>query len=187
MSSQGNDIYDIHIDELQKKAVTADIGPVVIEGSPGSGKTTALITRALILVMDSVSAESIFFLTPGDGRQAMAVKTAISSDVPRITNAIPYEHISRLKVSSYRGLAISWLRRFGPEVSGIPGDFPIWSRRQALNIAHWIALKGGGDQHIDLNEIPDAMRWYRFRRSSLPEIAVAGVPSHWHEFLQMDV
>lgn len=184
MSSEVNDIY---MDELQAQAVTAHIGPVVIviEGAPGSGKTTALIMRALILMKDSVPEESIFLLTPGDGRQAMAVKTAIANDVPRITNAIPHEHVSRLRVSSYRGLAISWLRRFGPEVLGIPRDFRVWSRKQALWAAYRITVKDDSDGHTLASEVPDVMRWYRLRRSSLPEIAISGVPSHWNEFLQL--
>ena len=182
MSSEVNDIY---MDELQAQAVTADIGPVVIEGAPGSGKTTALIMRALILMKDSVPEESIFLLTPGDGRQAMAVKAAIANDVLRLTNIIPLEQVSRLRVSSYRDLAISWLRRFGPEVLVIPKDFRVWSRKPALWAAYRLTLKGESDGHTLASEVPDVMRWYRFRRSSLPEIAVPDVPSHWHEFLQM--
>ena len=182
MTSQGN---DIELDDLQSKAVTAHLGPVAVEGAPGSGKTTALITRALVLMKDGVPPESLFFLTPGDGRQALAVKTAISNDVPRLTDTIPHERISRLKISSYRGLAISWLRRFGPEVLGIPKDFGVWSRRRASLAAYGMILENGSDWPISASEVPDVMRWHRFRRSSLPEIAVAGAPSHWHEFLQM--
>ena len=182
MTSQGN---DIELDDLQSKAVTAHFGPVAIEGAPGSGKTTALITRALVLMKDGVPPESLFFLTPGDGRQALAVKTAISNDVPRLTDTIPHEHISRLRVSSYRGLAISWLRRFGPEVLGISKDFRVSSRKQALLAAYGMIVGNGSDWHISASEVPDLMRWHRFRRSSLPEIAVPGVPSHWHEFIQM--
>ena len=39
----------IRLDELQWKAAGGKVGPIVIEGGPGSGKTTALMTRALLL------------------------------------------------------------------------------------------------------------------------------------------
>ena len=174
----------IRLDELQWKAAGAKVGPIVIEGGPGSGKTTALMTRALLLMQNKVPERSILFLTPGDDRQAETLKTAVLRDLPRLTQAMPPERTALLHHYSYRTLAISWVRRFGPEVLGIPKDMAVWNRTQARVTTYRLAENSNLDRNPASYELRDVMRWNRFRRSRLTENIVPDVPSHWHEFVQ---
>ena len=56
MTSQDN----LRLDTDQLEAARVEVGPVLVEGAPGSGKTTVLITRAVLLLRNNVPPKSIF-------------------------------------------------------------------------------------------------------------------------------
>ena len=180
MTSQDN----LRLDTDQLEAARVEVGPVLVEGAPGSGKTTVLITRAVLLLRNNVPPKSIFFLTPNN-RQALEIEQTFTGEVQRLTKKISAETADAVQKATPQAFAISYLRRFGAGTQGVPSDFTLWSRRKTAEVIGLFATAGNHGLGVSASDIPDVIRWQRFRQSRLPEIAVHGIPSHWQEVMQL--
>ena len=180
MRSQGR----IRLDEHQWEAARAEVGPVLIEGAPGSGKTTVLIAHAVLLLRSNVPARSIFFLTP-NSRWALEMGWRFTGEAQRMSERISPEAADTVQKATIRDFAASLLRHLGTDTSGIPREFTLWSRRKTAEVIARFAAAGNRGRGVSADDIPDIMRWYRYRRSGVPEVAVPGIPSHWQEVMQL--
>ena len=131
----------LRLDTDQLEASRAEVGPVLVEGAPGSGKTTVLITRAVLLLRNNVPPKSIFFLIPNN-RQALEIGRTFTREVQRLTKRISPETADAVQKATPQAFAASYLRRFNTGTQGIPNKFTLWSRRKTAEVIGRFATAG---------------------------------------------
>ena len=174
----------ILLDQVQHAAATSPVGPVLVEGGSGTGKSLTLHARAASLLKDGVSPRSIIYLNQ-NLRRALAVRSTFSEELGRITEGVSGEAAASVRITTIQLLADSWLRRFGAETAGIPHDFTVWDRRRSEEVVRELVKRGAYQLRIFDEDIPGILRWHRLRCSKMQEMDIQGVPPLWHEIIQL--
>ena len=174
----------IPLDPAQHAAASAPVGPVLVEGGPGTGKGVALHARAAFLLKAGVSPRSIIHLNL-NLRGALAVRSTFPEQLGRIAEGVSREVAASVRITTIQLLADSWLRRFGPEKAGIRNDFTVWDRRRSEEVVRELVKRGAYRLRIFDEDVPDILRWHRLRCSRMQEMDIQGVPALWPEIIQL--
>ena len=170
--------------DAQPDAVNAPIGPVLVEGGPGTGKSFVLAARAATLLLEGADPKSIFRLTPNVHLVA-EIRTTFPSQLMRMNDRVTKEAAEAVQVGTIPGLAESLLRDLGPDTVQVSSDFLRWFPRQSEEVIRQLLSTSTLRARISHEDIPDILRWHRFRRSLFPEAEVPGIPSLWHEIVDL--
>ena len=157
------------------------LGPVLVEGGPGSGKGRTLSARVAVLLNTGASPRSIFYLTPNP-RRARQIRQTIAAQLPLISRRVTPEQAGAVQVASLRGFAETWLRYIGPQSQGITADFTLWSDQHSEQVMEQLLLANHHGSGISL-DVRDILRLHRYRRSSNPQLDVPGVPPPWTDLI----
>lgn len=168
----------------QRDAVAAPTGPVLVEGGPGTGKTLVLAARMAWLLTQDVDARAMLLLTP-NMRLAEETRRTLPSTLRLLTERVTREASEAVQVVSIQGLAESFLRRLGPNSVGISSEFNHWSHQESEEITKGLLSASNLHGRVSDGDIPDVLRWHRFRRSRLPETEVPGIPGLWNEIVEL--
>jgi len=98
------------LDDSQRAAAEIDSGPVLISAGPGTGKTSALVARALHLVERCVRSEHILALTFSN-KAASEMRERISSANPSAAR--------KMWIGTFHAFGLDILRRYGTRI-GLP-------------------------------------------------------------------
>ena len=170
--------------DAQPDAVNAPIGPVLVEGGPGTGKSFVLAARAATLLLEGADPKSIFRLTP-NVHLVPEIRTTFPSLLMRMTDRVTKEAAEAVKVGSIPGLAESLLRDLGPDTVQVNRDFLRWFPSRSDEVIRQLLSTSTLRARISEEDIPDILRWHRFRRSQFPEADVPGIPSLWHDIVDL--
>ena len=168
----------------QQDAANAPIGPVLVEGGPGTGKSFVLAFRAARLLEGGVDPKAIFRLTPNI-HLVPEIRTTFPSQLMRMNDRVTKEAAEAVQVGTIPGLAESLLRDLGPDTVQVSSDFLRWFPRQSEEVIRQLLSTSTLRARISHEDIPDILRWHRFRRSLFPEAEVPGIPSLWHEIVDL--
>ena len=168
----------------QPDAVNAPIGPVLVEGGPGTGKSFVLAVRAARLLAEGVDPKAIFRLTP-NAHMVGELRRTLPRELTRIIDGVSREASSAVQIHSIHGFAELWLREVGLASVGFSSDAKLLSRRESEEIIRQLLSPSTLQDRVADGDIPDILRWHRFRRSTIPETEVPGIPSLWHEIVNL--
>ena len=155
-------IPEVSLDRLQEKAATAPVGPVLISGGPGTGKTHTLIARIF------------WMLRSGEPPGSIAYLTANSWEVQDVRRQLDKAGVSQdVFVGTHNQLANSFLRRAGAAVLGLSPHYTIWDDRQATFFLALVAKVLHNDKErefprLKANEIGSLYRLDALNRSRSP-------------------
>ncbi len=113
------------LDPRQKGAAASPLGPVIIYGAPGTGKTHSLRARVAALVVAGEDPHGIVVLTKTTrAAQEFAVTLA---DIPEMK-----ERLAGIFIGTFHTYARSFVRQIGAHVLGIDPDYTLWGLDQCL-------------------------------------------------------
>ena len=163
----------IPLDRNQRAAVGSPVGPIIILGAPGSGKTHALIGRVNALIRSGASPDTITYLTHSS--QAAATvrwRMSAATDTPGIMVCSVSEFASHL----LRQEALAAAAARSP-------DYTVWDRQdtrtavqEIMNLSELPNLKGK-----ELDAFLDWQSGNQVRHRDEPRRAAAG---SWHDIRQ---
>ena len=168
----------------QQDAVNGPTGPILVEGGPGTGKSFVLAARAARLLAGRVDPKSIFRLTP-NAHMVEEIRRTLPRELRGIVDGVSKEASEAVEIHSIQDLAVLFLRHLGPASVQVSNDFKPLSRRQSEEIVRQLLSPSNLQARVADGDIPDILRWHRFRRSTIPETEVPGIPSLWHEIVDL--
>jgi DNA helicase-2/ATP-dependent DNA helicase PcrA len=98
------------LDSSQQEAACAELGPLLVEAGPGTGKTRTLVGRIAVLLEKGVNPSSILALTFSN-KAAEEMRTRIGQVAP--------EAAQRLWMGTFHAFGLELLRKFGASL-GLP-------------------------------------------------------------------
>ena len=168
----------------QQDAVNAPTGPILVEGGPGTGKSFVLAARAARLLAGGVDPKAIFRLTP-NAHMVEEIRRTLPTEMRGIIDGVTKEASEAVQIHSIQDLAELCLREVGPTSVGFSSDAKLLSRRESEEIIRQLLSPSTLQDRVADGDIPDILRWHRFRRSTIPETEVPGIPSLWHEIVDL--
>ena len=168
----------------QQDAVNAHTGPILVEGGPGTGKSFVLAARAARLLAGGVDPKAIFRLTP-NAHMVEEIRRTLPTEMRGIIDGVTKEASEAVEIHSIQDLAVFFLQNLGPASVQVSNDFKPLSRRQSEEIVKQLLSPRTLQARVADGDIPDILRWHRFRRSTIPETEVPGIPSLWHEIVDL--
>lgn len=146
------------LDEDQLRAVTADEPRIAVLAGPGSGKTRTLCQRARFLLQPEAETRALLLTFGNRAASEIKGRTAKPGDVAG----------NRLFAGTYHAFGATILRSHGHRF-GIPADFEIVDRDEALEIAAEVSRTEGVPEHFE--------PWTQIRSSRGADAAPAAVAS----------
>ena len=179
------DLLPYWINEVERKISTAPVGPVLVTGGPGTGKTRALAYRVAGLVRGDVPPEKIFLLTTNRSlvREMQQGLLRFSEEFHRF---VPIEKIRRVRTGTLDILAGDFLLRNRAHIEeGIPDKPRI---RQEYTATFFMALYNYEqltEMGVSTNELEDILHWNTLLRSGYPQDPEIRIPPLWHKVLDV--
>ena len=171
------------LDPQQRAAAEATVGPVLIHGGPGVGKTHTIVARVGALLNTGAPPQEITCITHSDwGAQDMLRRLLQTPGIAKQARQVRFRTI--------QWWALEILRRDGAEVLGLSRSFRVWRRQRTADTirdqgfrlqspAQPIFRKiGDGDYRTTENAINNIMMWRGLNEARGPEHAV-GAPDIW--------
>lgn len=100
----------LDLDDSQREAAQADVGPVLVEAGPGTGKTRTLVGRVLFLLDDGVPPSSILTLTFSN-KAAEEMRSRVAGVAP--------EAAPQIWTGTFHAFGLELMRKYGTLV-GLP-------------------------------------------------------------------
>ena len=101
------------LSDEQMQAAKAAVGPVLVTGGPGTGKSVALMARLSGILNSGASASQILFLTT-NARRAADLRVELPSFLRRFSPNVLPEVLGKVQPTILENLTNSLLRRYGP-------------------------------------------------------------------------
>ena len=171
------------LDPQQRAAAEAPVGPVLIHGGPGVGKTHTIVARVGALLNAGAPAREITCITHSDwGAQDMRRRLLQTPEIAKQARQVRFRTI--------QWWALEILRRDGAEVLGLSPNFRVWRRQRTADTirdqgfrlqspAQPIFRKiGDGDYRTTENAINNIMMWRGLNEARGSEHAVSA-PDIW--------
>lgn len=112
----------VSLDESQQKAAQEEVGPILVEAGPGTGKTRTLIARILWLHERDIDPSSILVLTFSN-KAAAELRARVALATPNTASAI--------WAGTFHSFGLEILRKFGDRI-GLPADVKLADPTKAL-------------------------------------------------------
>lgn len=161
------------LDNQQRAAAAEELGPLLILGGPGAGKTHTLVGRILRLLESGVPPQTITYVTFG-ARIADQVRHELSTATAA----------ANIFVGTLHHYASFFLRQAGAAVIGISPYYSIWDHQQA---AEAIAELGREANDPELKFGPDEverfLHWKGFNQARHDGQPVPPPTGSWHDML----
>ena len=171
------------LDPQQRAAAEAPVGPVLIHGGPGVGKTHTIVARVGALLNAGAPPREITCITHSDwGAPDMLRRLLQTPEIDKQAWQVRFRTIQRW--------ALEILRRDGAEVLGLSPTFRIWGRQRAADTIRTLGWSlpspsspifrkiGDEDYHTTENAINDILMWHGLNKARGPEHAVS-TPDIW--------
>ena len=162
----------------QQRAATAPVGPTLILGGPGTGKSHCIAARIGFLLKDGEPATAIALLTKAEGA---------SHDMKdRVRKLVEPDDVSLgFFVGTPIRFALDLLRDDGMAILGRSADFTVWEQPEAREFVADVLLKGSGRNPWDkLDMARRILRWHGLNRARFPGEQVPPPQPHWQEVVQ---
>tara|TARA_B100000508_G_scaffold60333_2_gene47445 strand:+ start:2663 stop:4573 length:1911 start_codon:yes stop_codon:yes gene_type:complete len=134
------------LNERQKEAVVAPVGPIAVLAGAGSGKTRVLTHRILHLLHQGVAPHEILAVTfTNKAAKEMAERVeALMRENPETSR-----HESKPLVTTFHSFGVRMLREFHAE-AGLKKYFPIYDRADSMKVVKRILKEMGiDDKHVE--------------------------------------
>ena len=139
------------LDRQQQAAAGSPVGPVFIDGAPGTGKTHTLRARVATLLKAGADPSSIVVLT----------KTTLAAEEFAVALADILEmdgRVAGITLGTFHAYARNFTRRFGALALDIDPDYTLWGPDQCLLALEQLAgdrpeATGAGISHRDARRI----------------------------------
>ncbi len=178
----------ITLNEMQAQAASALIGPVLIEGGPGTGESLTLDARAVELLLRRVPSVSIFRLNLSV-RALAAMRYRFPNRVLRLTEHVSLEAINGVKHFTINGFANAWIKYCMKAASGVDPEYRVMTREGSEEMMRQLVQAKGQTLGATADDVTDIMRWNRFHRSTvqhmLPKVPTPGIPPLWDELIAL--
>ena len=160
----------------QRAAAASPIGPIFIEGAPGTGKTHTLRARVATLVEAGEDPTSIVVLT----KSTVAAEefTAELAGIAEMNG-----RIAGMFVGTFHAYARSFVRQVGARTLGIDSDYTLWGPDQCVLALEQLArdhreATGAGVSHRNVRRI---LQWHSRNRTRTDLRAIPPVEEVWRE------
>ena len=148
------------LDRVQREAVNAPEGPMLVIGGPGTGKTHTLHARILKLLESGARGNTITYLTL-NARSAEAARRELEK----------YTDASNIYTGTIHSMASFFLRQHGAGVLRISPNFTIWDNNDTTAIIREITQRPElelGDKVMG-TEIRKLISWHAYNRALSPD------------------
>ena len=170
------------LSDEQMQAAKAAVGPVLVTGGHGTGKSVALMARLSGILNSGASASQILFLTT-NARRAADLRVELPSFLRRFSPNVLPEVLGKVQPTILENLANSLLRRYGAEVLGIPEGYTVQNYKLATQTAKRLLDDECHQQSISSEEEVEILRWHWLQRSRLQPDSAPGIPHVWVNLL----
>ena len=130
--------YLDELNEIQRQAVTAGSGPVMVIAGPGSGKTRVLTYRIAHLIQQGVPPHKILALT-FTNKAAKEMKARIEKVIGPVAN--------RVLAGTFHSIFARFLR-YDAHLIGYPNDFTIYDTDDTKSVVKEIIKKMSLDPKV---------------------------------------
>lgn len=163
------------LDMQQRAAAAEEIGPVLVLGGPGVGKTHVLLARIERLMESGVRPQTITYVTFG-----ARIADQTRRQLEEVTNE------TNIFVGTLHHYASFFLRSAGAAVIGISPYFSIWDKEQAAEAIAEIA-RGAEDSDLKMgsDEIESFLHWKGFNQSKTDNNPKPPPSAAWHTMLEL--
>ena len=165
------------LEPLQRAAVNAPEGPLVIAGAPGSGKSRALSARAIALAKGCGHAEWVTILA-FNSRTMRTTRSHLDAMVGGPASQAGF------CISSIHGLCSQFLRQISSTRLGTQPNFSLWNRSQAHEALSDIIEQANGGRLPPNAPVRNILSWYtKYRNLDQPN----NHPPHdasWWEYIE---
>ena len=171
------------LDPQQRAAAEAPVGPVLIHGGPGVGKTHTIVARVGALLKTGAPPREITCITHSDwGAHDMRRRLLQTQEIA--------EQVKQIRFGTIQQIALEVLRKDGAEVLGLSPTFRVWGRQRAADTIRVLGFRlqnpsepifrkmGDGDYHTTENAINNILMWHGLNKARGPEHAVSA-PDIW--------
>ena len=158
----------IELDPHQRLAANAPVGPTIIVGGPGSGKTHTLMGRIQRLNHSGVEDQTITYLT-FSAKAAEAAQRTLEDKMPG----------SRVRINSITQYASYFLRNAGASLLGLNPHYHIWNKPDTINCIEQLMYEMPTDERLNANDQNDFVAWLRETLGQPPQQEVRPVYPEW--------
>ena len=163
------------LDSIQENAAANPIGPVVIYGGPGTGKTRTLVARIIKLLNRDVEPETITCITH---------KSRGSYEVRRQLSAL--FNVDDIFTGTMQDYATFLLREYGAEWLGRSPEYTVWDRRQAGRAIANIAKADPDEYPITKFDIQNLLHWRsRNQARYADDRLLPAAKDFWHKLVRV--
>ena len=171
------------LDPQQRGAAEAPVGPVLIHGGPGVGKTHTITARVGALLKTGAPPRAITCIAYNSwGAHDMRRRLSQTQEIA--------EQVKRIRFGTIQQIALEVLRKDGAEVLGLSPTFRVWGRQRAADTIRVLGFRlqnpsepifrkiGDGDYRTTENAINNILMWHGLNQAREPEHAVSA-PDIW--------
>lgn len=163
------------LDMQQRAAAAEEIGPILILGGPGVGKTHVLLARAVRLMESGVRPQTITYVTFG---------ARIADQTRQQLESVTTE--PNIFVGTLHHYASFFLRQAGAAVIGISPYFSIWDKEQAIEAVAEIARAAEDpDLKMGKDEIDSFLHWKGYNQAKTDGNPKPPPTAAWHAMLDL--
>lgn len=163
------------LDSIQENAAANPIGPVVIYGGPGTGKTRTLVARIIKLLNRDVEPETITCITH---------KSRGGHQVRRQLSAL--FNVDDIFIGTMQDYATFLLREYGAEWLGRSPEYTVWDRRQAGRAIANIAKADPDEYPITKFDIQNLLHWRsRNQARYADDRLLPAAKDFWHKLVRV--
>ena len=171
------------LDPQQRAAAEAPVGPVLIQGGPGVGKTHTIIARVGALLKAGAPPREITCIAHSNwGAQDMRRRLSQASEIA--------EQARQIRFGTIQQSALEILRRDGAEVLGLSPGFRVLGHQRVADTIRDLGWRlqspsepifrkiGDEDYHETENAIGNILMWHGLNQTRRPEHPVSA-PDIW--------
>ena len=175
------------LDPQQRAAAEAPVGPVLIHGGPGVGKTHTITARVGALLNAGAPPREITCIAYNSwGAHDMRRRLLQTPEIAK--------QVKQIRFGTIQQIALEVLRRDGAEVLGLSPTFRVWGRQRVADTIRDLGRSlqspsapifrkiGDGDYHTTENAINDILMWHGLNQARGPEHAVSA-PDIWTQIM----
>ena len=167
-------IKQIELDPHQRLAANAAVGPTIIMGAPGSGKTHTLMGRIQRLSNSGVEDQTITYLT-FSAKAAETAQRTLEEKMPG----------SRVRINSITQYASYFLRNAGASLLGLNPHYHIWNKPDTTNCVEQIMEEIPAEERLNANDRNDFISWLRETLGQPPQQEVRAAYPEWTTYYNM--
>ena len=164
------------LDPRQGAAARSPVGPTLILGGPGTGKSHTLVARAAALIAAGADNRGIVaFATTSRKAEHFAVTL---SDVPEVGDLA-----REVQIQTFHSYVSRFTRLVGAQMLGISPDYSLWDRQKSLQVLKGLADAGHvvGGRRLNPKETARLFDWHCLNRARGDQPDIPAEDGLWHQ------